>query len=389
MTSRRRICVVTGSRADYGLLYWIISDLQRAPQAEMQLVVTGMHLAPEFGRTVSVIEADGFPIAARVESLLSSDTAAGIAKSIGIGTIGFASEFARLAPEIILLLGDRFDIFAAAQAALVANIPIAHIAGGDTTEGAFDEALRHSITKMAQLHFVTNAESAVRVRQLGEDPAHIHVVGSPGIDYIRRLPTLSRRVLERELGVGFRTRNLLLTFHPVTLAPAASLAQFQALLDALESLGPDVGLFFTRSNADTGGRGFNQLLDTWADRHENAQVFTSLGQRHYLSLMAHVDAVVGNSSSGLYEAPSFGKPTVDIGDRQRGRLAATSVIRCAARTDAIASAIAQAFTMDCAGTVNPYGDGESSKRIVEMLLSIADPAALVRKHFHILAGGSS
>jgi UDP-hydrolysing UDP-N-acetyl-D-glucosamine 2-epimerase len=389
MTSRRRICVVTGSRADYGLLYWIISDLRRAPQAEMQLVVTGMHLAPEFGRTVSVIEADGFPIAARVESLLSSDTAAGIAKSIGIGTIGFASEFARLAPEIILLLGDRFDIFAAAQAALVANIPIAHIAGGDTTEGAFDEALRHSITKMAQVHFVTNAESAARVRQMGEDPAHIHVVGSPGIDYIHRLPTLSRRVLERELGVRFRTRNVLLTFHPVTLAPAESLAQFQALLDALESLGPDVGLFFTHSNADTGGRGFNQLLDTWADRHENAQVFTSLGQRHYLSLMAHVDAVVGNSSSGLYEAPSFGKPTVDIGDRQRGRLAATSVIRCAARTDAIVSAIAQAFTMDCAGTVNPYGDGESSKRIVEMLLSIADPAALIRKHFHMLAGGSS
>lgn len=389
MTSRRRICVVTGSRADYGLLYWIISDLQHAPQAQLQLVVTGIHLSPEFGRTVSLIEADGFPIAARVESLLSSDTAVGIAKSIGIGTIGFASEFARLAPEMLVLLGDRFEIFAAAQAALVANIPIAHIAGGDTTEGAFDEALRHSITKMAQLHFVTNAESAARVRQLGEDPARIHVVGSPGIDYLRRLPILARSVLERELGVQFRRRNLLLTLHPITLAPAASLPQLQALLDALNSLGPDVGLFFTRANADTGGRELNQLLDAWADRHETVQVFTSLGQRHYLSLMAHVDAVVGNSSSGLYEAPSLRKPTVDIGERQRGRLAATSVIRCAARSEAIAAAIAQAFAMDCTGTINPYGDGESSKRIVEILLSITEPAALITKHFHMLPGGSS
>ena len=382
----RRICVVTGSRAEYGLLYWVLHDLRADPAFELQLIVTGMHLSHEFGHTVSEIEKDGFPIDRRVDMLVSSDTPAATAKSIGLGVIGMADALEQLRPEIVLVLGDRFEILAATQACLVHNIPVAHIGGGDTTEGAFDESMRHAITKMAHVHFTTNELSARRVRQLGEDPAHVHVVGSPGLDHLSRRPLLERPALETGLGAALGRRNLLITFHPVTLEPQAGVAQFHELLAALDTLDGDTALWFTRPNADPGGRAIASALDQWlvTQRPGRAHVFASLGQLRYLSLMAQVDAVVGNSSSGLYEAPSFHVATVNIGERQRGRLAASSVIDSVPDRHAIAAAIARALALDCSQAVNPYGDGKSSRRIVEVLAELADPSSLLKKRFHLV-----
>lgn len=382
--SQRKICVVTGSRAEYGLLQPLISALRSDERFEMQLVVTGMHLSPEFGYTVSVIEDDGYEIAERVESLISGDTPSAIAKSIGLGVIGFADTFQRLRPDWLLVLGDRFEIFAAAQAALVANIPIAHIAGGDTTEGAFDEAIRHGITKMAHLHLVTNEMSSRRVQQLGEDPTTIHVVGSLGIDVIRKMKLMDRKALEKDLGITFKNRNLLITHHPVTLDPIGSTKEFEALLNALHSLGPKVGLFFTRPNGDTGGRSFGRILEEWVAIEPNAEVFTSLGQLRYLSLMNEVDVVVGNSSSGLYEAPSLHTPTVNIGNRQRGRLSAASVIHCEPEPMAIHASINKAFELNVSKEENPYGDGYTAPRIVEAIAAVDDPKKLLKKRFHMV-----
>ena len=382
MPEKRRICVVTGSRAEYGLLYWLIHDLARDPEVELQLAVTGMHLSPEFGLTYRVIEQDGFRIDARVEMLLSSDTPSGIAKSMGLGVGGFADAFERLQPDLVVVLGDRFEILAATQAALVFNIPVAHIAGGDVTEGAYDDAMRHSITKMAHIHFVTNSVAAERVRLMGEDPAQVHDVGSPGIDYIRRLRPLGRRELETDLNCTFGPRNLLITFHPVTLEPGKSGQYFDELLRALDALGPDVGLFFTMPNADGGGRVLMTMVQAFVEPRANARAFTSLGQVRYLSLMAQVDAVVGNSSSGLYEAPSLHKPTVNIGSRQSGRLMADSVICCEPERQAISTAIAEALRKDCRHAVNPYGDGHASERIAAVLKEIEDPRKLLKKRFH-------
>ncbi len=390
---KRKICVVTGSRAEYGLLYWLMKEIQADPELSLQLIVTGMHLSPEFGLTYKLIEDDGFVIDAKVEMLLSSDTPVGIAKSLGLGTIGFADALERLKPEILVLLGDRYEILAAAQAALVARIPVAHIAGGDSTEGAFDEAIRHSITKMSHLHFVTNEDAARRVRQLGENPAHVFNVGSPGLDSITRLKLLDRQALERDLNFSFKEKNLLVTFHPVTLETQSAEAQFQALLSALDGLGEDVGIVFTQPNADTDGRAIIPQMDSYVAAHPNTRAYVSLGQLRYLSVMSQVDVVVGNSSSGLYEAPSFGKPTVNIGDRQKGRLQAASVINCAPTAGEIGKAIVLALTSERAAaanptvnpTVNPYGDGNSSVRIKDGLKKIAEPSALLKKHFFDLA----
>ncbi len=377
----RKICIVTGSRAEYGLLYWLMKEIQADPDLRLQIIVTGMHLSPEFGLTYKTIEADGFAIDAKVEMLLSSDTAAGIAKSMGLGVIGFADALERLQPDILVVLGDRYEILAAAQSALVARIPVAHIAGGDTTEGAFDEAIRHSITKMSHLHFVTNEDAARRVRQLGENPDHIFNVGSPGLDNIARLKLLGRQELEASLDFAFKEKNLLVTFHPVTLEAQTAGAQFRALLAALDGLGPEVGVIFTRPNADTDGRAIIRLMDDYVAAHPGARAYVSLGQLRYLSAMSQVDAVVGNSSSGLYEAPSFGKPTVNIGDRQKGRLQAKSIINCAPLPEAIGKAITLALSGDCSGTVNPYGDGNSSARIKRELKNIGDPSTLLKKRF--------
>jgi UDP-N-acetylglucosamine 2-epimerase (non-hydrolysing)/GDP/UDP-N,N'-diacetylbacillosamine 2-epimerase (hydrolysing) len=385
---RRRVCVVTGSRAEYGLLFWLLTDLQADPKFDLQLVVTGMHLAPEFGNTVREIENDGFSVARRVEMLLSGGTPIAIAKSVGLGVIGLSDALAQLEPDVVVLLGDRFEIFAAAQAAMIHNIPIAHIAGGDTSEGAVDEAMRHAITKMAHLHFATNAQSAARIRQLGENPDRVFDVGSPGLDHLRRRPLLDRAELEQALGEQLGTRNLLVTFHPVTLLEDCGLSEFDELLAALERLDPSTKLWFTSPNADAGGRAMASKLQAWVAGHrDRARSFASLGSLRYLSLMAKVDAVVGNSSSGLYEAPSLGVPTVDIGDRQLGRLAASSVISCVAQRDDIRHAIDRAMALDCKGTVSPYGDGRATARIVEVLRSMPERAELLRKSFHMMGSG--
>ncbi len=378
---KRKICVITGTRAEYGLLYWLMKDIQQDPQLELELVVTGMHLSPEFGLTYKAIEQDGFVIKEKVEMLLSSDSAVGITKSIGLATIGFAEVFERLKPDIIVLLGDRYEILAAAQAALIARIPIAHIAGGDTTEGAFDEAIRHSITKMSHVHFVTNEVSARRVRQLGENPDYIFTVGSPGIDQIKRLKLLKRTELEKELDFKFLKNNLVITFHPVTLENHTSERQFQELFIALDNLNSTIGLIFTKPNSDPDGRIIIKMIDDYVSTHSNAKSFSSLGQLKYLSLLAQVDAVVGNSSSGLYEAPSFKIPTVNIGDRQKGRLQASSIINCEAEAARILEAINQALTKDCSDAINPYGNGDSSSQIITKLKQIDNYQDLLKKHF--------
>lgn len=381
---KRKICVVTGTRADYGLLYWLMKEIQADAAFELQIVAVGAHLSPEFGLTFQVIEEDGFTITEKVEMLLSSDTAVGITKSLGLGTIGFADAFERLQPDLLILLGDRYEMLAAAQAALIARIPITHIAGGDTTEGAFDEAIRHSITKMSHLHFVTNESSARRVRQLGENPRHIYNVGSPGLDYIKRAELLTRSDLEKELDFKFRSKNLLITFHPATLDSISSEDQFQELLKALDTLEGDVGAIFTKANADTEGRVINRMIDDYVKNRPFSRAYTSLGQIRYLSAIAQVDAVAGNSSSGLYEVPSFKRPTVNIGDRQKGRLQASSVINCGPEANAIKQAILTAFSMNCSQVQNPYGDGNSSLRILSILKSIPDYKGLLKKEFYMM-----
>jgi UDP-hydrolysing UDP-N-acetyl-D-glucosamine 2-epimerase len=380
----RKICVVTGSRADYGPLSVVMHELRRDPAFTLQVIATGMHLSPEFGLTYRVIEEEGFQIDAKVEMNLTSDTPVGISKSIGVGVSGFADVFAKLQPDLLLLLGDRFEILAAAQAALVARIPVAHIAGGDTTEGAFDESIRHCITKMSHLHFVTNEPAARRVRQLGENPEHIHMVGSPGLDLIKRMQFLNRKELEKDLGFLFQKRNLLITFHPATLDQQPAGEQFGELLNALDNLGNELGIFFTKPNADTGGSTIIRMIDEYAGSHKHAKTAASLGQQRYLSMMAQVDAVAGNSSSGLYEVPSFKKPTINIGDRQKGRLQASSVINCKPESADILKAIRGAFTMDCSSVVNPYGNGDSAPKIVAALKAVPEYRLLLKKHFFYL-----
>ncbi len=382
--SKRKICVVTGTRADYGLLYWLMKEIQADEELELQIIATGAHLSPEFGLTYKVIEEDGFTINEKVEMLLSSDTAVGISKSLGLATIGLADAFDQLKPDMAVLLGDRYEILAAAQVALITRIPISHLIGGDTTEGAFDEAIRHSISKMAQLHFVSNELSARRVQQLGENPVHIYNVGSPGIDYIKRVQLLSRNELEQDIAFQFREKNLLVTFHPVTLDNVSSVEQLAELLKALDSLGNNIGIIFTKSNADTEGRIINRMIDDYVEIHPAAKAYTSLGQVRYLSTISQVDVVVGNSSSGLYEVPSFNKPTVNIGDRQKGRLQALSVVNCKPQALAIKEAINDAFNRDCSTVQNPYGDGDSSIRILSILKSIPDYSVLLKKQFFMM-----
>ena len=380
----KTICVVTGTRAEYGLLRWVMEGIRQSPCLELQVIATGMHLSPEFGLTVRAIEDDGFRVDRRVEMLLSSDTAVGVTKSMGLGMIGFADALAELKPDLVLVLGDRYEIFAAAAAAMIARVPIAHLHGGETTEGAFDEAIRHSITKMSHLHFVAAEEYRRRVIQLGEAPERVFQVGGLGIDSILRLQLLTRSELEEALDFKLAPRNLLITFHPVTLEQNTSAAQMDELLAALATLA-DTGLIFTMPNADTEGRVLFQQIQDFCATHPQARAYTSLGQLRYLSCLRYVDGVVGNSSSGLTEAPSFSKGTVNIGDRQRGRLRATSVIDCQPQAAAIAGAIDRLFSPDfqarLAGVKNPYGSGGASDAIVA-LLEQADLSSLLKKQFY-------
>lgn len=367
----RKVCVVTGTRAEFGLLRWLMGEIQNHQQLELQVVATGMHLSPEFGSTFREIEEAGFGIDARVEMLLSSDTNTAVSKSMGLGVIGFADAYERLAPDIVVVLGDRFEIFAATSAAMIAGIPVAHLHGGETTEGAFDEAIRHSITKMSHLHFVAAEEYRQRVIQLGEHPERVFNFGGMGIDAIRHIKLLSREELECSLELSFGKKNLLVTFHPVTLeGGASSAAQMGELLAALDKL-EDTMLIFTMPNADTGGRELGGMVREFAQTHPNAKVFTSLGQLRYYSCLALVDGVIGNSSSGLLEAPAFQIGTVNIGDRQKGRLKASSVIDCAPNREAIQAALETLYSADfqasLASVSNPYGNGGASDAIVKIL----------------------
>jgi len=384
----RTICVVTGTRADYGLLKWVMQGVRCEPSLKLQTIATGMHLAPEFGLTYRDIEGDGFTIDRKLEMLTSSDSASGVTKSIGLGVIGFADAFAELRPDIVLLLGDRFEIFAAATAAMIAGLPIAHLHGGEITEGAFDDAIRHAITKMAHLHFVAAEPYRRRVLQLGEAPERVFLTGGLGVDVIRKTPLLNREELEAALDFKLGRKNLLVTFHPATLEPGAAPRQMGELLKALDQL-EDTHLILTLPNADTGGRELIRMIEQFVSACPHAKAFTSLGQLRYLSCMAQVDGVVGNSSSGLAEAPSFKKGTVNIGDRQRGRLRASSVIDCAPERNSVLAAIqtlySSAFQSSLHGVENPYGDGGASEKIVDVLKQV-DIRHIVKKSFRDLPG---
>lgn len=366
----RKICVVTGTRAEFGLLRWLMQEIQHEPELELQVLATGMHLSPEFGLTYREIEQAGFVINAKVEMLLSADTASAVTKSMGLGLISYADAFDRLAPDLIVVLGDRFEIFAATAAALIAGIPVAHLHGGETTEGAFDEAIRHSITKMSHLHFVAAEDYRRRVIQLGEQPDRVFLVGGLGIDAIKRTQLLDREALEISLDFKLGPRNLLITFHPVTLEGNSSSQQMQELLTALDEL-TDTNFIFTMPNADTGGRELAGMVENFVATHSNARVYASLGQLRYLSCMKYVDGVVGNSSSGLAEAPSMGVGTINIGDRQKGRLSATSVIHCYPTVESIRRAIHMlyepSFRAQLNDTVNPYGQGGACLKIIEVI----------------------
>lgn len=366
----KRICVVTGTRAEYGLLRWVMQGIRDSADLHLQLIVTGSHLAPEFGLTYREIEADGFRIDRKVEMLLSTDTAVGVTKSVGLGVIGCADALAELQPDLLLVLGDRYEIFAVAAAAMIARIPIAHLHGGEATEGLIDESIRHSITKMSHLHFVAAEEYRHRVIQLGEQPERVFLVGGLGIDNIVRLPLLERAELESALDFRFATRNLLVTFHPVTLEHGTAAQQMEELLAALEEL-QDTGLIFTMPNADTEGRSLFRQIEDFCARHPHARAYTSLGQLRYLSCIQCVDGVVGNSSSGLTEVPSFKKGTINIGDRQRGRLKAASVIDCDPDRASIGRALQELyssrFQSQLSTVENPYGNGGASEAIVRIL----------------------
>jgi UDP-hydrolysing UDP-N-acetyl-D-glucosamine 2-epimerase len=375
-----RICAVTGSRADWGLLRPVLRRLRESP-VEVQLVVTGSHLEPAFGHTVDAIAGDGFAIARRIPLQRSGDDAVAIADATARAVSGIARAIAELSPEMLLLLGDRYEVFAAAQAATLAGIPIAHIAGGDISEGANDDAMRHAITKLSHLHFTTNPDAARRVRQMGEMFDSVFVTGSPGIDAVLESNRLERSQLEKRLGFQLRRRNLAICFHPATLDPAPARQQVQPLLEALSQLDTGTGLVFTAANADAGGAAINHAIRGFVADRDNACFVDSLGHAGYYALLEQVDLLVGNSSSGLYEAPTLGTPTLDVGIRQQGRLRGPSVTHAPSDAEAIIAAVRSVLEDPPRDYTSPYGDGRASERIVDLLMSVDDPGSLLIKRF--------
>jgi GDP/UDP-N,N'-diacetylbacillosamine 2-epimerase (hydrolysing) len=383
----RKIAVVSGTRSEYGLLYWIIQEIKNNPELELQLIVTGMHLSPEFGLTVNQIEKDGFPICKRIEMLLSSDTAVGISKSMGLAMISFADVFTELQPDIVLVVGDRFEIFSAVSAAMIAKIPIAHCHGGEITEGAIDESIRHAITKMSHIHFVSTNEYRKRVIQLGENPECVFNVGALGIENINRIQLLNKAAFQESINFELGNFSALVTFHPVTLDKDSAETQFDVLLSALKEF-PDLKLIFTKANADADGRIINQMIDQFVNTYpERSCAFVSLGQLRYLSALKYVNMVIGNSSSGILEAPSFHIPTINIGERQSGRIAADSVIQCANEVQAICTSIKKAsnhaFVSFCKNVINPYDNGNASEKILDVLKSMPLENIVKKKFYNI------
>lgn len=383
----RKLCVVTGSRAEYGLLYWLLKEIDVDADLTLQLIATGMHLSPEFGLTYREIEQDGFSIDAKIEMQLASDTAVGTTKAMGLGLIGFADALERLRPDIVVVLGDRYEILAAAQAAMVAGIPIAHIHGGETTAGAIDEGIRHGITKFAHLHFVAAEAYRRRVLQLGENPEHVWNVGAPGIDGIEKIAMLERSDLEGRLNFTWRATNFLVTYHPATAEKGSAEAAVTALLSALDAF-PEAGIIFTKPNSDTDNRIIAKKIDAFvAERRGRAIAVANLGQQRYVSAMKYVDVVIGNSSSGLIEAPYLGKATVNVGERQSGRLKATSVIDAPDDSQMIIAAIQQAlsneFQRQALATVPPYGRGGASSKIKEILKTVQLEGILKKRFWDV------
>ena len=386
MLDIKKICVITGSRAEYGLLRKLIKLLDVSELFQLQLIVTGSHLSKKFGETVNEVERDGFKINSKIDINLVSDTPIGISKSTSIGLSGFADEFELLNPDMILVLGDRFEILSAVIAAMYARIPIAHIHGGELTEGAIDDAIRHSITKFSHLHFVGNEVYRKRVIQLGEKPERVFNVGGLGVDAINDINLIPKNKLEKDLNIKFLKKNLLITFHPVTLEDKSSLKQISELLDALSNL-QSTSLIFTMPNADGDSQVIFEKIEDYVSCNKNAYVFISLGQVRYLSCLAQVDAIVGNSSSGLHEAPSFRKATINIGDRQKGRIQSKSVINCKPLSQDIQKAIKDSYSQEfkerLLNVQNPYGDGGAAKRIVGTISNV-DLSSLIHKEFYDL-----
>jgi len=379
----KKIAVVTGTRAEYGLLYWLMREIQEDPELELQIIVSGMHLSPEFGLTYQFIEADGFVINEKVEMLLSSDTAVGTAKSIALGIIGFSDVLARLAPDIIVVLGDRFEALAVAQAALIQRIPVAHIHGGELSEGAIDDAIRHSITKMSHLHFVAAEPYRNRVIQLGENPQRVFNVGAPGLERIKKMKLHTRDELENKTGIKLKQINFVVTYLPATLNINENAINLQNLFAALEYF-PEANIIFTKANADEAGRFINAKIDEYvALNAQRAISFITLGDLNYLSLLQYVDAVIGNSSSGLIEVPYFNKPTINIGNRQQNRLRASSVIDCKGDISEIAHAIkkslSQEFKLLLQHTQSPYTQDDTANKIKSIIKNMDAKQILIKK----------
>ena len=371
--NKRKICIVTGTRAEYGLLYWLMKGIEVEENLELQIIVTGMHLSPEFGLTYKEIEKD-FKIDKKIEMLLSSDTSVGISKSMGLAQISFAEAYEELKSNIVVVLGDRYEIFSAVSAAMIARIPIAHLHGGEATEGLIDEPIRHSITKMSHLHFTAADTYRDRVVQLGEQPDRVWNIGGLGIENIKRLELLSKVKFEKSIEFILNKKNLLVTFHPVTLENATAEIQFSELLNALDEL-ECTNIIFTKANSDTDGRMINKMIDEYVKNNQYKSVaFTSLGQLRYLSALQYVDAMVGNSSSGLIEAPSFKIGTINIGDRQKGRIKANSVIDTESTKESILEGFKRLYSIqfqkELLEVINPYGDGYASGKIVNILRNI-------------------
>lgn len=384
----RKICVITGTRAEYGLLYWTMKALQADDAINLSICVTGMHLSSEFGLTYKKIIEDGFIINEKVETLLSSDTTVGVSKSIALGIISFSEVFERIKPDLLLLLGDRYEIFAACTAAMISRIPIAHCHGGEATEGLIDEAIRHSITKMSQIHFASTEEYRNRIIQLGEQPKNVYNVGALGIENVNKLKLLTKSEFEESIHFKLKKINFLVTFHPVTLDNLSAELQFQELLKALDKF-ENTSIIFTKPNSDTDGRIIIQLIDEYVNKNsEKAIAFNSLGQLRYLSAIQYMDVVIGNSSSGLIEVPSFKKATINIGDRQQGRVKSKSVIDCDTNKEDIEKAIIKAlsteFKEELEFTQNPYGEKNSSIEIVNVLKTI-DLNDIIKKKFFNLS----
>ena len=379
----RSIGVVSVGRSDYGIYLPILRRMQAEPDLKLALFVSGMHLSPDFGLTVRAIEADGFEIAERVEMLVASDTPQGIAKSIGLGVIGFSQAFARSRPDILVILGDRFDMYAAAVAALPFQIPVAHIHGGEVTYGAIDDALRHSMTKLSHLHFVSTQTYKQRVEQLGEEPWRITVSGAPGLDHLHSLQFLTAAELERRYHLLLDPPPLLVTFHPVTLEYEQVEWQVDELLSALEA--SDLPVVFTMPNADTGNSVVRKKIIEFSETHSRIWRLDNLGTQAYFSMMKHAAAMVGNSSSGIIEAASFKLPVVNIGSRQGGRIRAANVIDAGYDHQeiqhAIQKATAPAFREALRDLQNPYGDGQAAERIVECLKTVRLDERLLAKRF--------